>query len=60
MTLQHGPLENLDMPAMKMVFKAADPKLLEGLKEGRQSEVHRREGQWCHHGDGNPTGSLMA
>jgi Cu/Ag efflux protein CusF len=33
-TLRHGPLQNLDMPAMTMVFRAADPKLLEGLKEG--------------------------
>lgn len=33
-TLRHGPLQNLDMPAMTMVFKAVDPKLLDGLKEG--------------------------
>ncbi|OUM00891.1 copper-binding protein [Variovorax sp. JS1663] len=33
-TLRHGPLANLDMPAMTMVFTAADPKLLEGLKQG--------------------------
>lgn len=33
-TLRHGPLNNLDMPAMTMVFKASDPKLLDGLKEG--------------------------
>ena len=33
-TLRHGPLQNLDMPAMTMVFKAADPKLLDGLKAG--------------------------
>jgi Cu/Ag efflux protein CusF len=33
-TLRHGPLTNLDMPAMTMVFTAADPKLLEGLKQG--------------------------
>ena len=33
-TLRHGPLQALDMPAMTMVFKAADPKLLDGLKEG--------------------------
>jgi Cu/Ag efflux protein CusF len=33
-TLRHGPLLNLDMPAMTMVFKATNPKLLEGLKEG--------------------------
>ena len=33
-TLRHGPLQNLDMPAMTMVFKATDPKMLDGLKEG--------------------------
>jgi Cu/Ag efflux protein CusF len=33
-TLRHGPLQNLDMPAMTMVFKAADPRLLDGLKAG--------------------------
>jgi Cu(I)/Ag(I) efflux system periplasmic protein CusF len=34
LTLRHGPLENLAMPAMTMVFKVADPKMLEGVKEG--------------------------
>lgn len=33
-TLKHGPLANLDMPGMTMVFKATDPKMLDGLKEG--------------------------
>lgn len=33
-TLRHGPLDNLSMPAMTMVFKVADPKMLDGLKEG--------------------------
>ena len=33
-TLRHGPLANLDMPPMTMVFTVADPKLLEGLKQG--------------------------
>jgi len=33
-TIDHGPLENLDMPAMKMVFVVADPVMLEGLSEG--------------------------
>lgn len=33
-TLRHGPLPNLDMPAMTMVFTVADPRLLDGLKEG--------------------------
>ena len=27
-TLKHGPIANLDMPGMTMVFKVADPKLL--------------------------------
>ncbi|MCV2891316.1 copper-binding protein [Ruegeria aquimaris] len=35
-TIDHGPLENLDMPAMKMVFVVADPSMLEGLSEGTQ------------------------
>ena len=34
LTIDHGPLENLDMPAMKMVFVVADPAMLEGLSEG--------------------------
>lgn len=33
-TLKHGPIPSLDMPGMTMVFKVADPKLLEGLREG--------------------------
>ena len=33
-TLRHGPIANLDMPGMTMVFKATDPKMLENLKEG--------------------------
>lgn len=34
LTLRHGPLDNLGMPGMTMVFKASDPKMLDGLKEG--------------------------
>lgn len=33
-TLRHGPIANLDMPGMTMVFKATDQKMLENLKEG--------------------------
>ena len=33
-TLKHGPIANLDMPSMTMVFKVADPKMLDTLKEG--------------------------
>lgn len=35
-TIDHGPLENLDMPAMKMVFVVAEPAMLDGLSEGSQ------------------------
>lgn len=34
LTLRHGPLDNLGMPAMTMVFRVADPKMLNDLKEG--------------------------
>ena len=33
-TLRHGPIANLEMPGMTMVFKVADPKLLDSIKEG--------------------------
>jgi Cu/Ag efflux protein CusF len=33
-TLRHGPIANLDMPSMTMVFKVADPKMLDTIKEG--------------------------
>ena len=34
LTLKHGPIANLEMPGMTMVFRVADPKMLDGLKEG--------------------------
>jgi len=33
-TLKHGGLKNLDMPAMTMAFRVADPKLLDGVAVG--------------------------
>lgn len=33
-TLKHGPLTNLDMPAMTMVFKVQSPDLLNTVKVG--------------------------
>ncbi len=33
-TLRHGELKNLNMPPMTMVFTAADPALLAGLRVG--------------------------
>ena len=32
--LKHGPIANLDMPGMTMIFKVADPKLLDSVKPG--------------------------
>jgi len=33
-TLKHGPIKNLDMDSMTMVFRVADPAMLNGLKPG--------------------------
>ncbi len=33
-TLRHGPIDNLGMPGMTMVFKVADSKMLEAVKDG--------------------------
>ena len=33
-TLKHGPLDNLGMPGMTMVFKVADPAMLSTVKVG--------------------------
>lgn len=34
LTLKHGPIASLDMPGMTMVFRVADPKMLDNLKQG--------------------------
>ena len=33
-TVRHGPLSNLDMPAMTMVFQVKDPAMLDQVKAG--------------------------
>lgn len=33
-TIKHGPIANLDMPPMTMVFRVKDPALLERVKAG--------------------------
>jgi Cu/Ag efflux protein CusF len=33
-TIRHGEIKNLEMPAMTMVFRARNPSLLDGLKAG--------------------------
>ncbi|MEP6791280.1 MAG: copper-binding protein [Ramlibacter sp.] len=34
LTLKHGPIKNLDMPAMTMVFQVADAAMLDKIKVG--------------------------
>ena len=34
LTIAHGPLESLGMPAMTMVFRAAEPGMLDQVKAG--------------------------
>ena len=33
-TIKHGPIESLDMPAMTMVFQVKEPAMLEQVKAG--------------------------
>jgi Cu/Ag efflux protein CusF len=39
-TLKHGPLANLDMPPMTMVFRVQAPALLSGIKVGDPVRFH--------------------
>ena len=34
LTIRHGPIANLDMPGMTMVFQVRDPAMLEQVKTG--------------------------
>ncbi len=34
MVLRHGPIENLGVPPMTMIFRIKDPKLIEGIESG--------------------------
>lgn len=38
-TLKHGPIKNLDMDAMTMVFRVADPAMLDKVKAGDKVEI---------------------
>lgn len=40
LTIRHGPLANLDMPAMTMVFRVQNPDMLDGVKAG--DSIHFR------------------
>ncbi|MBT9567434.1 MAG: copper-binding protein [Thiobacillus sp.] len=39
-TLKHGPIANLDMPGMTMVFRVVSPTLLNGVKVGDAVKFH--------------------
>jgi Cu/Ag efflux protein CusF len=39
-TIKHGPLANLDMPPMTMVFQVKDPAMLEQVKAGDKVKFH--------------------
>lgn len=39
-TIKHGPIPNLDMAAMTMVFKINDPKMAKGIKKGDKIKMH--------------------
>ena len=47
LTLRHGPIPNLEMPDMTMVFRVADPQMLDGLevKQKVRFTADRIEGQ---------------
>ncbi len=34
LTIKHGPIDNLGMPAMTMVFRVKDPEMLDQMKQG--------------------------
>lgn len=40
LTISHGPMANLGMPAMTMGFEVADPALLEGIRPGDKVRFH--------------------
>ena len=47
MTIDHGPIPNLNMDAMSMVFRAGDPSMLKSVKRGDkvQFQADRVSGQ---------------
>jgi len=47
-TLKHGELKSLDMPAMTMVYRVKDPKMLDGVSPGDavKFDVQKVDGQF--------------
>ena len=42
-TLKHGPIKNLDMPSMTMVFQVRDPALLDKLVVGEKIKFNAEQ-----------------
>jgi Cu(I)/Ag(I) efflux system protein CusF len=42
-TIRHGPLANLDMPPMTMVFRVQPPELLNAVKVGDKVKFHAED-----------------
>jgi Cu/Ag efflux protein CusF len=42
-TIKHGEIKNLDMPAMTMVFRVKDPAMLEQVKPGDKVRFEAQE-----------------
>jgi Cu(I)/Ag(I) efflux system protein CusF len=42
-TIKHGPIDNLKMPPMTMVFRVKDAAMLDGLAPGTQIRFHAEE-----------------
>ncbi len=43
LTIKHGPLENLKMPPMTMVFRVKDPAMMDGLDAGTRIRFRAEE-----------------
>ena len=44
-TIKHGPIENLKMPPMTMVFRVKDAAMLDGLQAGSQVRFRAEEAE---------------
>ena len=59
LTIKHGELANLDMPAMTMVFVVAEVSVIGAVSPphgGPEHRVHRGSGQRPHHGHRHQVG----
>lgn len=39
-TIRHEEISNLEMPAMRMIFRVADPAMLDKLEKGQKGEFY--------------------